>query len=89
MTSLVSQLPGGSCAASLAEQQLPLELTRRTAARMDADDADMVAQQMELIPGSCLSKLLVKRQLRDVSVAKRLAEDILRVAQCRRNGALS
>ncbi|MNL75184.1 HTH-type transcriptional regulator YjdC [compost metagenome] len=56
---------------------------------MDADDADMVAQQMELIQEGCLSKLLIKRQLQDVSVAKRLAEDILQVAQCRRNGALS
>lgn len=56
---------------------------------MDADDAGMVAQQMELILEGCLSKLLVKRQLQDVEVAKRLAEDILDVAQCRKNGALS
>lgn len=75
----------------LAEQQklTSLELTRELLREMDADDADMVAQQMELIQEGCLSKLLVKRQLKDVSVAKRLAEDILQVAQCRRNGALS
>ncbi|MFU0759399.1 HTH-type transcriptional regulator BetI [Serratia marcescens] len=75
----------------LAEQQklTSLELTRELLRDMDADDADMVAQQMELIQEGCLSKLLVKRQLQDVSVAKRLAEDILQVAQCRRNGALS
>lgn len=75
----------------LAEQQklTSLELTRELLREMDADDADMVAQQMELIQEGCLSKLLVKRQLQDVSVAKRLAEDILQVAQCRRNGALS
>lgn len=75
----------------LAEQQklTSLELTRELLRNMDADDADMVAQQMELIQEGCLSKLLVKRQLQDVSVAKRLAEDILQVAQCRRNGALS
>ena len=66
-----------------------LELTRELLRDMDADDADMVAQQMELIQEGCLSKLLVKRQLQDVSVAKRLAEDILQVAQCRRNGALA
>ena len=74
-----------------AEQQklTSLELTRELLRDMDADDADMVAQQMELIQEGCLSKLLVKRQLQDVSVAKRLAEDILQVAQCRRNGALS
>ncbi|HFF9501977.1 transcriptional regulator [Serratia marcescens] len=75
----------------LAEQQklTSLELTRELLRDMDADDADMVAQQMELIQEGCLSKLLVKRQLQDVSVAKRLAEDILQVAQCRRKGALS
>ncbi|KMU53143.1 transcriptional regulator [Serratia marcescens] len=75
----------------LAEQQklTSLELTRELLRDMDADDADMVAQQMELIQEGCLSKLLVKRQLQEVSVAKRLAEDILQVAQCRRNGALS
>ena len=75
----------------LAEQQklTSLELSRELLRDMDADDADMVAQQMELIQEGCLSKLLVKRQLQDVSVAKRLAEDILQVAQCRRNGALS
>lgn len=75
----------------LAEQQklTSLELTRELLREIDADDADMVAQQMELIQEGCLSKLLVKRQLQDVSVAKRLAEDILQVAQCRRNGALS
>ncbi|MBH2931499.1 transcriptional regulator [Serratia marcescens] len=75
----------------LAEQQklTSLELTRELLRDMDADDADMVAQQMEMIQEGCLSKLLVKRQLHDVSVAKRLAEDILQVAQCRRNGALS
>lgn len=69
----------------LAEQQklTSLELTRELLRDMDADDADMVAQQMELIQEGCLSKLLVKRQLQDVSVAKRLAEDILQVAQCR------
>lgn len=49
----------------LAEQQklTSLELTRELLREMDADDADMVAQQMELIQEGCLSKLLVKRQL--------------------------
>jgi len=44
---------------------------------------------MELILEGCLSKLLVKRQLRDVAVARRLAEDVLNVARCRKHGALS
>ena len=75
----------------LAEQQKTssLALTRDLLREMDTDDADMVAQQMELIQEGCLSKLLIKRQLQDVSVAKRLAEDILQVAQCRKHGALS
>ncbi|HEI8867918.1 transcriptional regulator [Serratia sp. AKBS12] len=75
----------------LAEQQkmTSLELTRDLLREMDADDPDMVAQQMELVQEGCLSKLLIKRQLQDVSVAKRLAEDILQVAQCRKHGALS
>lgn len=75
----------------LAEQQkqASLNYTQELLHEMDADDAGMVAQQMELILEGCLSKLLVKRQLQDVEVAKRLAEDILEVAQCRKNGALS
>lgn len=56
---------------------------------MGSDDAEMVAQQMELILEGCLSKLLVKRQLIDVEVARRLAEDVLNVARCREHGALS
>lgn len=75
----------------LAEQQkrASLEFSRELLREMDADDADSVAQQMELVQEGCLSKLLVKRQLRDVSVAKRLAEDILHIAECRKFGALS
>lgn len=75
----------------LAEQQkqASLNYTQELLHEMDADDAGMVAQQIELILEGCLSKLLVKRQLQDVEVAKRLAEDILDVAQCRKNGALS
>lgn len=75
----------------LAEQQKlrSLDFTRDLLREMDADDADSVAQQMELVQEGCLSKLLVKRQLQDVSVAKQLAEDILQITQCRKFGALS
>lgn len=75
----------------LAEQQklASLDFTRELLREMDADDADSVAQQMELVQEGCLSKLLVKRQLQDVSVARRLAVDILQIAQCRKFGALS
>jgi len=56
---------------------------------MGSDDAEMVAHQMELILEGCLSRLLVKRQLHDVEVARRLAEDVLNIARCREHGALS
>ncbi|WP_114192035.1 division control transcriptional repressor DicD [Edaphovirga cremea] len=74
----------------LAEQQkqASLQYTLELLQELDADDAGMVAEQMELIQEGCLSKLLVKRQLHDVAVARRLAEDILQVSQCRKNGAL-
>ncbi|CNE76026.1 transcriptional regulator [Yersinia nurmii] len=75
----------------LAEQQkqASLQYTEELLHEMEADDVEMVAQQMELILEGCLSKLLIKRQPQDVEVAKRLAEDVLAVAQCRKNGALS
>ena len=49
----------------------------------------MVAKQMELIVEGCLSRLLIKRSQADVDTAQRLAEDILRFAQCRAGGALT
>ncbi|XBS71795.1 transcriptional regulator [Acerihabitans sp. KWT182] len=75
----------------LAEQQKQASFSYSHAllTEMEADDATMVAQQMELILEGCLSKLLVKHQLQDVAVARRLAEDILRLALCRKNGALA
>lgn len=75
----------------LAEQQkqASYHYTHALLVELDADDPEMVAQQMELILEGCLSKLLVKHQLQDVSVARSLAEDILRLALCRKNGALS
>lgn len=75
----------------LAEQQklASLNFTRELLREVDADDADAVALQMELVQEGCLSKLLVNRQLQDVSVAKQLAGDILQIAQCRKFGALS
>lgn len=75
----------------LAEQQklASLRYTCQILQQMEADDANMVAQQMELILEGCLSKLLVKRQEQDIETAKRLAQDILSIAKCRLNGALS
>lgn len=75
----------------LAEQQKQssYHYTLSLLQEMGSDDAEMVAQQMELILEGCLSRLLVKRQLHDVEVAQRLAEDVLNIARCREHGALS
>lgn len=74
----------------LAEQQkqASFSYTRALLAQLDTDDPTMVAHQMELILEGCLSKLLVKHQRQDVEIARRLAEDILHVSLCRKNGAL-
>nr|WP_217277081.1 transcriptional regulator [Photorhabdus heterorhabditis] len=57
--------------------------------QLDIEDGEQVAKQMELILEGCLSKLLVKRDINDIATAKLLAEDVLNIAQCRKNGALS
>lgn len=75
----------------LSEQQkklsfnFSLELLRQ----LDIDDSEQVAKQMELILEGCLSKLVVKRNIEDVLIAKLLAEDILTIAKCRKNDALN
>ncbi|ACS87173.1 division control transcriptional repressor DicD [Musicola paradisiaca] len=76
---------------SIAEQQkqASLHYTKALLDELDIEDTDMVALQMELILEGCLSKLLVKRQISDIEVARRLAEDVLRMALCRKNGALT
>ena len=74
----------------LAEQQKQASLayTHELLTQLEVDDPEMVAKQMELIVEGCLSRLLVKRSQTDVDTARRLAEDILRFAQCRMGGAL-
>ncbi|TNV11974.1 transcriptional regulator [Buttiauxella sp. B2] len=57
--------------------------------QLEVDDPTMVAHQMELVLEGCLSRLLVKRSQADIETARRLAEDILRFAQCRQGGALT
>ncbi|NDL61468.1 division control transcriptional repressor DicD [Acerihabitans arboris] len=71
------------------QKQASYTYTRALLDQLETDDPTMVAQQMELILEGCLSKLLVKHQLQDVAVARRLAEDILRLSLCRKNGALT
>ncbi len=75
----------------LAEQQKQASLayTHELLTQLEVDDPEMVAKQMELIVEGCLSRLLVKRSQTDVDTARRLAEDILRFAQCRMGGALT
>lgn len=75
----------------LADQQKKSawEFTHELLAQLEVDDPTMVAHQMELVLEGCLSKLLVKRSQADIDTARRLAEDILRFAQCRQGGALT
>ncbi|MCS2156663.1 transcriptional regulator [Scandinavium sp. H11S7] len=63
--------------------------THELLTKLEVDDPTMVAKQMELVLEGCLSRLLVKRSQQDVDTAHRLAEDILRFAQCRSGGALT
>ncbi|HEY1844729.1 MAG TPA: transcriptional regulator [Buttiauxella sp.] len=65
------------------------EYTHELLTQLEVDDPAMVAHQMELVLEGCLSKLLVKRSQADIDTARRLAEDILRFAQCRKGGALT
>lgn len=65
------------------------QYTRELLSQLEVDDPTMVAHQMELVLEGCLSKLLVKRSQTDIDTARRLAEDILRFAQCRQGGALT
>ncbi|AIR87656.1 MULTISPECIES: division control transcriptional repressor DicD [Pantoea] len=75
----------------LAEQQKrsSWQFTHEILVDLALDNPTMVADQMELILEGCLSKLLVKRNVQDVATARRLAEDVLSIALCRQNGALT
>ena len=71
------------------QKQASLAYTHELLSQLEVDDPAMVAKQMELIVEGCLSRLLIKRSQTDVDTARRLAEDILRFAQCRMGGALT
>ncbi|WP_130833545.1 division control transcriptional repressor DicD [[Erwinia] mediterraneensis] len=75
----------------LAEQQKKAswQFTHELLVALALDNPSLVADQMELILEGCLSKLLVKRNVQDVATARRLAEDVLNIALCRQNGALT
>ena len=71
------------------QKQAAWEHTHELLAALKIEDPEMVARQMELVLEGCLSRMLVKRSQQDVDTARRLAEDILRFAQCRAGGALT
>lgn len=75
----------------LADQQKRAahDFTHELLTTLEIDDPAMVARQMELVLEGCLSRMLVNRSQADVDTAQRLAEDILRFAQCRQGGALT
>ena len=75
----------------LADQQKKAahDFTHELLTTLEVDDPAMVAKQMELVLEGCLSRMLVNRSHADVETAHRLAEDILRFAQCRMGGALT
>lgn len=56
---------------------------------LETDNPTLITHQMELILEGCLSRLLVKRNVQEVETARTLAEDVLSIALCRRNGALA
>ena len=75
----------------LAEQQKQAswQYTYDLLHKLGVENPTLVTHQMELILEGCLSRLMVKHQLQEVSAARSLAEDVLSIALCRKNGALS
>ncbi|EXU74329.1 MULTISPECIES: division control transcriptional repressor DicD [Erwinia] len=65
------------------------QYTHDLLAELETDNPTLVTHQMELILEGCLSRLLVKRNVQEVETARALAEDVLSIALCRRNGALT
>lgn len=71
------------------QKQSSFEYSRTLLRKLDLEDSELVAKQMEFILEGCLSRLMVNRRADDITTAKLLAQDILKIAQCRKNGALS
>ena len=71
------------------QKQAAHDFSHELLTQLEVDDPAMVARQMELILEGCLSRMLVNRSQTDVDTAQRLAEDVLRFAQCRPGGALT
>ena len=75
----------------LAEQQKQAswQYTHELLDGLGVENPALVTHQMELILEGCLSRLMVKHQAQEVETARSLAEDVLSIAMCRKNGALS
>ncbi|HCH50850.1 TPA: transcriptional regulator [Escherichia coli] len=71
------------------QKQSSFDYSRALLRQLDIEDDELVAKQMELILEGCLSRLMVNHHSDDITTAKLLAQDILKIAQCRKNGALS
>lgn len=71
------------------QKQASWHFTHELLTLLEMDNPALVAHQMELILEGCLSRLLVKRKVQEVEIARSLAEDVLSIALCRKNGALS
>ncbi|WP_034911644.1 MULTISPECIES: transcriptional regulator [Erwinia] len=75
----------------LADQQkrASWQYTHDLLSELGTDNPALVAHQMELILEGCLSRLLIKRKVDEVEIARLLAADVLNFALCRKNGALT
>jgi len=65
------------------------QYTHDRLSELEIENPTLVAHQLELILEGCLSRLLVKRNVQEVITARSLAEDVLNIALCRKNGALA
>lgn len=75
----------------LAEQQKQAswQYSHDLLVQLGSDNPALVTDQMELILEGCLSKLLIKRDINIIETAHTLAGDVLHLAMCRREGALT
>jgi hypothetical protein len=80
-------IPGINTSVADQQKRAAHDFTHELLTTLEVDDPAMVAKQMELVLEGCLSRMLVNRS--QMWIRHRLAEDILRFAQCRMGGALT
>ena len=71
------------------QKRVSWQYTHDLLSALETENPTLVAHQMELILEGCLSRLLVTRNVQEVVTARTLAEDVLSIALCRKNGALA